>query len=77
MIALFEVEGTLHAVDGICPHAGGPLGHGMLSGCRVTCPWHGLQLDVTTGEHGLAGYPPQTRFPVTVEEDDVFVELPE
>ena len=30
VIALFNVEGTLYALDGICPHAGGPLGEGAL-----------------------------------------------
>ena len=53
VIALFNVEGTFHALDGVCPHAGGPLGQGQLDGCIVTCPWHGWQFDVTTGQHCL------------------------
>jgi len=28
------------ALDGTCPHAGGPLAEGVLDGDRVICPWH-------------------------------------
>ena len=37
IIALFNVEGQFHALDGLCPHQGGPLGKGQLAGCIVTC----------------------------------------
>ena len=74
-IAVFNVEGTLYAIDNICPHKGGPLGEGTLEGTKVTCPWHGWQFEVTTGkflpapDRGVASYP------VKVEGDDVFVEV--
>jgi nitrite reductase/ring-hydroxylating ferredoxin subunit len=48
-IALFKVEGQIYALDNRCPHMGGPLGEGELTGCMVTCPWHGWQFDVRTG----------------------------
>jgi len=52
-IALFNVNGTFYAVDNTCPHAGGPLGEGYLTGAIVECPWHGWAFDVKTGErHG-------------------------
>lgn len=54
IFAVYNVDGTFHVLDGICPHAGGPLGKGMLQGCVVTCPWHGWQFDVTTGQHQLS-----------------------
>ena len=31
-IALFNVDGSFFAVDNTCPHAGGPIGEGSLSG---------------------------------------------
>ena len=49
-IALFNVDGSFFAVDNTCPHAGGPIGEGKLSGEIVTCPWHGWQFNVRTGE---------------------------
>jgi nitrite reductase/ring-hydroxylating ferredoxin subunit len=50
VLALFNVGGRFHAVDNTCPHRGGPLGEGDLSGTVVTCPWHGWQFDVCSGE---------------------------
>jgi nitrite reductase/ring-hydroxylating ferredoxin subunit len=76
IIALFHLEDGFHALDGICPHAGGPLGQGELHGNIVTCPWHGWQFDVVTGRHCLNARLCQTSFPVTVDGTDVFVELP-
>jgi len=54
MVAVFNVDGEFYALDGVCPHQGGPLGQGSLSGTTVTCPWHGWQFDVTTGKHLLS-----------------------
>lgn len=48
--ALFEVDGTLHATENTCPHAGGALGEGDLDGHTITCPFHAFQYDVRTGE---------------------------
>ncbi len=76
VVALFNVDGVFYALDGICPHAGGPLGEGALSGCVVTCPWHGWQFDVTTGQHALNPRIEQVRIPVKIEGNDVWVELP-
>ncbi|HUE14463.1 MAG TPA: Rieske 2Fe-2S domain-containing protein [Planctomycetaceae bacterium] len=76
VVALFNVDGVFYALDGICPHAGGPLGEGALAGCVVTCPWHGWQFDVTTGQHALNPRIEQVRFPVKIEGNDVWVEIP-
>ena len=54
MVAIANVGGTFHAIDGLCPHQGGPLGTGVLCGTTLTCPWHGWQFDVVTGRHGLS-----------------------
>ena len=75
IVALFNVEGTLHALDGICPHQGGPLGRGRLAGCIVTCPWHGFQFDVTTGQHQTSKSLVHPRFDVKTEGQDIFIDL--
>ena len=54
MVAIANVDGTLHAIDGLCPHQGGPLGTGALCGTVLTCPWHGWQFDGTTGRHQVS-----------------------
>lgn len=76
VVALYHVGGAFFALDGVCPHAGGPLGEGSLDGCVVTCPWHGWQFDVTTGRHCLNENLVHTQFETRVEGDDVFVEIP-
>ena len=53
IVAVFNIDGVFHAMDGVCPHAGGPVGTGRVEGCIVTCPWHGWQFDVTTGQNVL------------------------
>jgi len=77
VLAVFNVSGEFFALDGICPHAGGPLGKGTLSGPIVTCPWHGWQFDVTTGQHCLSPAICQVRYPVTIEGDRIVIELPD
>ncbi len=76
-LALFNIEGTFYAIGNTCPHRGGRLGEGSLEGNTVTCPLHGAQFDVKTGEV-LA--PPAAMgvksYPVSVEGEDVLIELP-
>lgn len=74
IIALFNVDGTFYALDGICPHQGGPLGQGRLTGTTVTCPWHGWQFDVTSGRH-LLGSLVQPHYEVRVDDEWVMVDL--
>lgn len=76
IVALFHVNERFYALDGICPHAGGPLAEGVLSGCVVTCPWHGWQFDVSTGRHCLNPHIRQAQFPVDIVNGEIFVELP-
>lgn len=75
VIALFNVEGTIFALDGVCPHQGGPLGKGCLAGAVVTCPWHGWQFDVRTGRHQLSRTLVQPRWEARIEDGDVLVDL--
>jgi nitrite reductase/ring-hydroxylating ferredoxin subunit len=48
-IAIFNVQGTLYAIDDTCPHAGASLSSGKLAGRTVQCPAHGLRFDLLTG----------------------------
>jgi len=75
VIALFNVDGVVHAMDGMCPHAGGPLGDGVLEHGIVTCPWHGWQFDVSTGRNCLNQTLQHPTFPVTIKGTDVYVEI--
>ena len=72
-IAVFNCEGSFYAVDNTCKHRGGPLGEGSLSGKTVTCPWHGWEYDVSTGECATDAAITVQKFVVKVEGDDVLV----
>ena len=48
-IALWNVDGTFHAIDDTCPHRGAPLGAGVLEDGKVYCPMHGWAFDAATG----------------------------
>ncbi len=50
-LALFNVNGTFHAIDDTCPHRGAPLWEGFVENLEVTCPWHGARFNLTTGAY--------------------------
>jgi 3-phenylpropionate/trans-cinnamate dioxygenase ferredoxin component len=75
-LALFNVKGTYYAIDNSCVHRGGPLAEGDLDGSVVACPWHGWRWDVTTGSNANNPAIRVPCFPVTVEQGEIFVELP-
>ena len=74
-VALFNLEGTFHALAGRCPHRGGPLGQGFLDGSRVSCPWHNYTFEVTTGENVVSADLAVARYEVKVEDGRVFVKV--
>lgn len=49
-VAVFRT-GTdeVFALQDRCPHGAGPLSNGIVHDRRVTCPLHGMVLDLTTG----------------------------
>jgi nitrite reductase/ring-hydroxylating ferredoxin subunit len=73
--ALFNVGGVISAIDGVCPHQGGPLAEGTLEGCTVTCPWHGWPFDVQTGKTPLGPRIKQPVYDVRIEGNDVLVQV--
>jgi nitrite reductase (NADH) small subunit len=49
-IAIFNLGDRFLAVDNRCPHKGGPLGDGIVSGASVVCPLHARKISLETGE---------------------------
>jgi nitrite reductase/ring-hydroxylating ferredoxin subunit len=75
-IALFNSGGEYYAIDNECTHVGGPLCEGDLDGHTVTCPWHGAEFDIRTGE--VLGPPAEENvgcYKVTVEGDSIMIEV--
>ena len=74
-VAVFNCEGAFFAIDNTCKHRGGPLGEGSLSGTTVSCPWHGWEYDVKTGECAMDPAIKVQKFDVKVEGEDILVSL--
>lgn len=75
-LCVVNANGALHAVDELCPHRGGPLSEGTLEGTTLACPWHGAKFDILTGAVVAQPAPRGLkRYPVTVEGDDVVVDV--
>jgi nitrite reductase [NAD(P)H] small subunit len=49
-IAVFRLrDGSLRAIEAVCPHKGGPLADGLADDRVVVCPLHGHTFDMCTG----------------------------
>ena len=75
-LALFNVFGAFYALDNACSHRGGPLGEGDLDGTVVVCPWHAWRWDVTSGANMNNPAVKMACFPVSLEGDQIWVDLP-
>ena len=71
--ALFRIDGKVRAVDGLCPHEGGPLAEGTVSKGVVTCPWHGWTFDACTGCSLEPAGNDVVHYPTLVEEGNVYL----
>ena len=74
-IAVANVGGEFFATQGHCLHLQGPLGEGRLEGPVLSCPWHGWQYDVRTGENEFDRAIQLQTYPVKVEDGEVKVSL--
>ena len=60
-----------------CPHARGPLGEARRKGDVIVCPWHFFRFDLKTGKPpGMDSILQLRRYPVTVKDDEIFIETP-
>ena len=65
-VGVFNINGAFYALLNRCPHEGGPLCEGTITGLRqakapgeyvysrpgeiLRCPWHGWEFDIKTGQ---------------------------
>lgn len=68
-------NGTLHALDGLCPHRNGPLGAGNFADGMVICPFHGWEFDCTTGEYDRNPDVKLKKYPVEVRDGFVYIRI--
>jgi len=90
-VGIFNVAGSFYALHNRCPHRGGPLCLGPITGLTrsthdfgytygdegriLRCAWHGWEFEIETGR---AIADPKLRaktFPVTVEDGELVVHI--
>ena len=70
-IAVFRLrDGSLRAVDAVCPHRGGPLADGQIDLEQVVCPLHLNAWNLATG-CSLTGQPDLNSYPVRLDGDQI------
>jgi len=72
-VAVLHAGDGFYALENVCLHRGGPVGEGVLEEFIVTCPWHGWEYDVRTGENVVNPMARLRTFRVKVEGDSVFI----
>src|SRR5882724_5657129 len=74
-IAVFKVEGRIHALKNVCPHQHFSLLHeGEICDGAVTCPMHGWTFDLATGE-SRTGQGKATVYPVQIKGNDILIDV--
>ena len=74
-VAIFNCDGEFYAIDNICPHRQGSLGEGALFGDVVSCPFHGWEFNVKTGNCEMIPGESVERFDLKVEGEYLLVKL--
>ena len=75
-VCLARSGGQVYALSDVCSHADVALSEGDVQDGQVECWLHGSLFDLATGAPlGLPAVKPVPTFPVTVEGDDVLVQM--
>ncbi len=75
-MAIFNLKDRFVTIENKCPHKGGPLCEGIVSGTAVVCPLHGWRFDLDSGMAVRASMPAcVTTFPTRVEEGIILVDV--
>jgi nitrite reductase (NADH) small subunit len=76
-IAVFRTgDGEIFALIDRCPHRGGPLSEGIVSGRSVACPLHNWVIDLQSGEAKAPDVGCAPSIPVRLVGDRIFLGLP-
>ncbi len=75
-VCLARSGGTVYAIGDLCSHADVSLSEGDVEDGKIECWLHGSLFDLATGQPaGLPATKPVPTYAVTVEGDDVLVDL--
>ena len=75
-VAVVRDGDSWYAIRDECSHAAIALSEGDVEGCEIECWLHGSRFDLRTGKPtGLPATEPVAVYPVTVQGDDVLVDV--
>ena len=75
-VCIAKSGGEVFAISDVCSHADVALSEGDVEDGHIECWLHGSMFDLRTGEPtGLPATRPVPTYPVTVEGDDVLVQM--
>jgi nitrite reductase (NADH) small subunit len=75
-IAVFRLrDGTLRAIDAVCPHRGGPLADGLADDRVVVCPLHGHTFELCSGAETAGGDLAVRSYPVAVSDGTIRIKV--
>ena len=72
-VALFLQAGEVFAIKNQCPHMGGDLGEGLVTGDIVRCPEHGWKFSLRTGKMPETEVVAVRTYVVKIDGDDVLI----
>lgn len=77
-IAIFNLGDRFLAIEARCPHKGGPLAEGIVTGTTVVCPLHAWKINLETGSIARSDTDPPcvTTYRTRIESDVVHIEIP-
>ena len=74
-IALYRLDGQIHALDDLCTHALALLSQGFIEDGAVECPLHGARFDIASGRCLMGPATVDLRvYTVRVDGNDVYVQ---
>ena len=74
-IALFKINNQFFAIDNNCLHMGGSLSEGEIESNNVTCPLHGWQFDLKSGNNIMPGIGKLNTYKTEIKNEEIFIEL--
>ena len=77
LYAICNSGGEIRALSGVCPHQGGPLGHGTVIQGLLVCPWHMWEFDSESGTCLIDETMSIPTYNVKLDQSTILVDLPE
>lgn len=76
-LVIFNIAGQFFSIGDVCSHDDGPVGEGDIEGYNITCPRHGAEFDIRTGQvMSMPAVVDIPAYPVQVRDGMILVGIP-